>query len=288
MGFAQGEEKMATIIEKVVEMWDKNYSHKTGMRETFLRIPEDKEEKILGKDRKILSTKGKRFDSKITFAELPTSKIYYYFRLTEIEFTIKLRFKFSKFPLLAKSKSLPKEIDGIPLDSAGNQQLALKENFIDKDPTYICNCMEKFIRKTQAEVYEFYKKQYKPSKPEECLREKVINLNKKGTFLPEYEVEAVELGIEKKKLESGKEKGRRIDLLLKNKKDKSLLVVEFKAKRADCGALKQILGYLTSKYLNLLNDKYSQRKIKGCIVAPEIGEDLKAEYNGNIMLYPIK
>lgn len=65
---------------------------------------------------------------------------------------------------------------------------------------------------------------------------------------------------------------KRIDVLLQNKNDESLLVIELKAEVAGKEALGQ-----TAEYMGLLSEseKYAGKTIKGCIIANEIGDDLQ-------------
>jgi hypothetical protein len=64
--------------------------------------------------------------------------------------------------------------------------------------------------------------------------------------------------------------GKRIDLLLENKKENKLLVIELKANNADYKVYGQI-----SMYLCLLEKKFPQKIIEGVIIAGEIDETLK-------------
>jgi len=64
--------------------------------------------------------------------------------------------------------------------------------------------------------------------------------------------------------------GKRIDLLLENKVENTLLAIELKAGEADFKVFGQI-----SMYLGLLAMKFPDKKIKGCIIAGEIDTTLK-------------
>ncbi|GBU25104.1 hypothetical protein R83H12_01743 [Fibrobacteria bacterium R8-3-H12] len=269
---------MATLIEEVVEMWDKNYYHKLGGMETYLRR---KTEKTIDKGRKIIpSPNGYHLYSKILLNEVPVTKVYYYFDLDQKneEFYIRLRFKYSCFSSTDKSKFKGIEENGhIPLKFVGKQQLELGKNLFNEKPEFICNCMEKFIRLTQKPIYEFYKQQCKSDKPkklnmrEDKLREDFIKYAK--TLFPEYEIKRKEYGIET---------GKRIDLLLENKKNKSWLVIEFKAGEAGYEALGQI-----STYLSILKCECPDKEIKGSIIAKSFkdGFEYATLTNENITLY---
>ena len=64
--------------------------------------------------------------------------------------------------------------------------------------------------------------------------------------------------------------GKRIDLLLENKKENKLLVIELKANVADYKVYGQI-----SMYLSLLEKKFPKKIIEGVIIAGEIDDTLK-------------
>lgn len=64
--------------------------------------------------------------------------------------------------------------------------------------------------------------------------------------------------------------GKRIDLLLENSKENSLLAIELKAGIADFRVFGQV-----SMYLGLLSKKFPNKTIKGLIIAGEIDETLK-------------
>lgn len=74
---------------------------------------------------------------------------------------------------------------------------------------------------------------------------------------------------------------RRIDVLLENADDKSLLIVELKAGLADYKVFGQI-----SMYLGLIKRKFSERLVEGVIIAGEIEESLvqAAETNSSVKL----
>jgi hypothetical protein len=64
--------------------------------------------------------------------------------------------------------------------------------------------------------------------------------------------------------------GKRIDLLLENKSENKLLVIELKANNADYKVYGQI-----SMYLSLLEKKFPNKIIEGVIIAGEIDDTLK-------------
>lgn len=79
--------------------------------------------------------------------------------------------------------------------------------------------------------------------------------------------------------------GKRIDLLLENKNENTLLAIELKAGGADFRAFGQM-----SMYLGLLSEKFTEKSIKGLIIAGEIDPSLKyaCKTNVNISLRTYK
>lgn len=84
-------------------------------------------------------------------------------------------------------------------------------------------------------------------------------------LFPEYKI----FGINQEGIEYTTE-GKRIDLLLENTLDNSLLAIELKAGQADFRVFGQI-----SMYLGLLTKKFPDKVVKGVIIAGEIDDSLK-------------
>ena len=101
----------------------------------------------------------------------------------------------------------------------------------------------------------------------------LLNIN---NLFPKYNIFGEEYPVE----------GKRIDVLLENKDDKHLLVIELKAGLAS----REVFGQITS-YLGMLMDKFPERIVKGVIIAGEIDNSLKkaCKTNPNIktMVYSI-
>jgi hypothetical protein len=81
--------------------------------------------------------------------------------------------------------------------------------------------------------------------------------------------------------------GKRIDLLLEDKKSNSILAIELKAGKADF----KVFGQM-SMYLQLLDERFFGKKIKGIIIANEIDESLiiasKRDQNIELMTYKME
>lgn len=79
--------------------------------------------------------------------------------------------------------------------------------------------------------------------------------------------------------------GKRIDLLMENTNENTLLAIELKAEKADFKVFGQI-----SMYLQLLEEKFPEKKIKGVIIAGEIDETLKiaSKRDNNVKLLSYK